>query len=50
MVISFIVICLEGISALVTSRANRSQICHNGVFAQFVNSLKLGLAYKLDCL
>ncbi|EOE4714174.1 MULTISPECIES: hypothetical protein [Vibrio] len=33
-----------------TSRANRSQICHNGVFAQFVNSLKLGLAYKLDCL
>ncbi|WP_349972165.1 hypothetical protein [Vibrio vulnificus] len=33
-----------------TSRGNRSQICHNGVFAQFVNSLKLGLAYKLGCL
>ncbi|EGR0237855.1 DUF565 domain-containing protein [Vibrio vulnificus] len=48
--ISFIVICLEGISASVTSRGNRSQIYLNGVFAQFVNSLKLGLAYKLGCL
>ncbi|HAS6060098.1 TPA: DUF565 domain-containing protein [Vibrio vulnificus] len=48
--ISFIVICLEGISALVTSQGNRSQIYLNGVFAQFVNSLKLGLAYKLGCL